>query len=186
MTESTSSHFKSVQSLKRQRRGAAAKVLLALHETDQLDQPENWTWDVIDALPSWCLQDEQTRNEVQLVSGALVLAPELRLWIDRELILAAHTLIGKQCFDHIVAKADNTPIAVNASAKSRFNTAADPNSIVESVRNNLLQAGASVFKASLADELPVDMLPKIIGDTAGNVSVKFANSILDQLEEVRA
>lgn len=172
------------QSLKRQRRAAAATVLLSLHEADQLANPEQWTWDVVDALPVWCLFDEQARSHMQLLCGALVLAPELRLWIDRELIVATQNLIGKQHFEHIVAKADSTPIAVNAMAASRFKTVSNKNSITSHVEAVLLQAGASVFKASLSDELPIDMLPKILGDTAGTVSHKVAGCILDQAQQL--
>lgn len=181
MTESMLDSFGGVQSLKRQRRGAAAKVLLALYEADQLAEPEKWTWDAIDALPVWCLQDELTRHNTQLLCGALVLAPELRLWIDRKLIVAAHDLIGQHCFDHIVAKADNVAIAVNTFASTRISASGNREQVADSVKASLLQAGASVFKASLSDELPLNMLPNIVGETAGSISSKVANAILDEL-----
>ncbi len=174
----------SVQSKVRQHRAAAARMLLALHQAGQLAKPESWTWNVIDVLPGWCLQDEQSRNQLQLLCGALILAPELRLWIDRELILAAHLLIGKTSFDCIVAKADLTPVPVNTKAASRFTLVANRKDVLDSIRAELLQAGASVLSASLHADLPVDMLSSMLGETAGSVSYELANKLLAQAEKL--
>jgi len=168
-TTQSNSTEDSTQSVKRLRRAAAARLLLGLHESGQLAQPELWTWDALDSLPGWCLQDEQTRTRLQLLCGALVLAPELRLWIDRELILAAQQLISKPFFDQVVARAEQAPISINASVASRFATATSTNAKTESVNTVFMQAGASVLKASLSEQLPVDMLCEALGDTAGDI-----------------
>lgn len=186
MTGRFPNNAQTVQSLKRQRRGAAAQVLLSLHQAGQLANPEQWTWEVLDALPGWCLQDEQSRNQLQVMCGALVLAPELRLWIDRELILVAHRLIGKDQFNHIVAQADRTPIAINASAADRFKSIASADALQGSVKTALLQAGASVLNATLTIDVLVALFSEMLGETAGEVSPKLANTLLTQAESLLA
>lgn len=175
----------SEQSIKRMRRAMAARVLLSLLEADQLADPDQWTWDLIDALPTWCLQDEHARSRLQLVCGALVLAPELRLWIDREAILVAHELIGKQQFNHIVAKADSMPIAIDASAATLFKSmSSEASAVKDTIRITFLQAGASVMKATLKGDALTSIFAKVLGETAGQLSHPLANSILVQAEAV--
>lgn len=177
------------QSLKRQQRGAAAHILLSLHEADQLGSSELWTWDVLDALPVWCLKDESARVALQLLCGAFVLAPELRFWIDRKFILIAHELIGKEHFNHIVLKADQAPIEFNATVSDRFKSGIDESVLQDSIRTIFMQAGASVLKATLTNELLNEMFSKVLGETAGAVTSKVANNILIQaqgmLEEIK-
>ena len=172
------------QSIKRQRRGAAARILLSLHKADQLARCELWTWDMLDALPNWCIQDEDARVELQLICGALVLAPELRLWIDRKHILAAYDLCGKKRFDCIIAKADQNPITVNAAASTRFKFVKNQAVLKDSVKSVFLQAGASVLKATLTNDLLNDMFAELLGENAGDVTEKLACNIVTQAEEM--
>lgn len=172
------------QSLKRLERAAAARILLSLHEKGQLANPEQWNWGVLDALPAWCLLDEQARVQLQSVCGALVLAPELRLWIDRELISAGHSVIGLHHFNSIVARADQAKLAIDAAAGERFQSVSGKAALRDAVQSAFLQAGASVLKASLTNEVLIERFSQIPGDTAGELRHQLAEKILQQAQEM--
>lgn len=77
-------------SLRRRQRAAVAEQLIARapHAVDTID------WDVLDGAPEWLAWDGERLEALQHLVGALMLAPELRLWIDAPRLAAATRAIG--------------------------------------------------------------------------------------------
>ncbi|MBX2836698.1 MAG: hypothetical protein KTR35_07580 [Gammaproteobacteria bacterium] len=156
----------------RSHRAKAARVLLSLFEADQLDSPEFWTWEMMDLLPGWCLDDAEVRTQLQLLCGAVALAPEVRLWIDRRQILTAQQLLGKDIFDAVVQTADEVSHGIDVPAEHVIE-----HSFIE---RHFMKAGASVLSSALDSRLPKQQLIGVLGESYGELNAEFAQNLVDQ------
>ncbi len=144
----------------RYKRATLARTLLQEHIKGNLDSTVHWSWDVLDALPDWCAMNQPDRMQLQLISGAYLLAPAMQLWIDRRVIQSAIAIIGEKAFTD--ALAFNTPQAfptgdfLDFENYIGFNGGAFNNN--EQCRHGLHgafeQAGNQVVKASLPANTP--------------------------------
>ena len=178
---------------RRRRRAAAAQVLLGLHAAGQLAEPERWDWDTLDRLPAWCLLDESSRRAVQLTAGGVLLAPALRLWIDRERIERARTLLGERPFAALLARADALAAARPGAASPPAPddpdpavTDADVAAAPDEVEARLLAAGSAVLRATLHASLPLGALADSLGESAGELPAETAWTLLAHTEALLA
>ncbi|HSW05252.1 hypothetical protein [Aquabacterium sp.] len=84
----------------RRHRAAVAQRLvdLAPAAVDVLD------WDALDQAPAWLSLPEAAQLILQARIGALLYAPELRLWIDGPRLAAARALLGDAVLDDLLTQ----------------------------------------------------------------------------------
>lgn len=176
----------SVESLRRQQRADAARLLLALHAGGNLDNPQGWSWDAVDRLPAWCLVSEPERKQIQLICGALYLSPEIRLWIQKPLLQSVQQLVGESVFQRIIEHADAMQLPreplVETIAESGIDLATAD---VEQMENLLMAAGATVLSASIHESLPGDMLLASLGQGIGQMNESAAAVLLEVASALR-
>jgi len=164
----------------RLQRAAAARVLLLLHAKGDLENPSLWTWDAVDLLPAWCLASEQTRSQLQLVSGTMYLSPDIRLWLDQSALVAVQTLIGDAVFERIMNQADAMQLPRESASLIIRNAGIDPsNASAEAICELLMAAGSNVLRATVHPSLPREMLSASLGPAIGDINEAAANVLLD-------
>ncbi len=164
---------------RRKQRASAARLLLSLHASGNLDSPEIWTWDAVDRLPAWCLASSQERRAIQLTCGALLLSPEIRFWIQKPLLSGIQQLLGDSQFEQIIEHADamklpREPLA-DFIVESGINLA---DAGVEALDLLLMTTGATVLKATVHESLPREMLSASLGPGIGEVTPSAASTLL--------
>lgn len=173
------------QTHQRQQRAQSARILLSLHAQDNLHQPERWTWDALDLLPAWCLADANERQQLQRVCGALYLSPEIRFWIEQQILQALQSIIGEQVLAQIMSHADAmslpreplTPLMKQAD----FNPSAVQSADLETL---LMSAGATVLSATVDESLPRDMLVGSLGEGVDGVVGELSSEAAHALHDV--
>lgn len=176
-------------SSRRRVRSEAAQNLLRLHEAGVLAEPELWTWEVVDRLPLWTLLDVPQRERVQRVAGAVLLAPEMRLWISDAQLREAERLLGAEILAAVLQRADELAVS-QATDPGEFNrgvieAAATPMP-PEGLEARLMSAGASVLTATLHESLPVSSLADALGSSAGDLPEPIALRLLAEAEAIIA
>ena len=174
------------QSRQRHNRARAARLLLGLHAAGNLDAPERWTWDVLAALPGWCLLDLQQRQLLQAVCGAASLGPDLRYWIDKRLIISAHELIGERVFERIVADTELLSSHKNLPPSDPLILPDASEEPAVAAQRCLLGRGAAVLLATLDESLPIGSLAESIKDPIGQFSPADAWALLNYAEGLLA
>jgi len=99
----------------RQHRATVASVLLSLHESGELDNPEQWTFERLAQLPAWCLMDESARAQCQAVCGAIVLAPAMVRWINGASFRAAAECVGSDVLEAVLNEAKDLTVPESQS-----------------------------------------------------------------------
>lgn len=171
-------------SSQRQMRAATARRLLALYEQDALAEPERWTWEEIDRMPLWCLLPTSQRERVQRVTGALMMAPEMRLWISAQPLDEAERLLGVDTLAAILERAD--ALSESQAQGNPPHIDEDARSLAEGLDARMMAAGASVLTASLPESFPHASLADTLGPTAGELSPAIAVRVLAEAEQVLA
>ena len=185
------------QSRHRRIRAEAARTLLRLHADGALAEPERWTWEVLDRLPLWCLFDAERRRGLQLICGAVLIAPELRLWLERERIERVAQLIGEPVLDELLADADRLAATMADTASDTFSTdvvtpGPSPSEAASSpaasepldVEALLMAGGASVLRGTLHESLPLGALAESLGESAGELPPATAWLVLAHAERL--
>lgn len=110
-------------------------------------------WDALLTVPHWCFSDTTENNQLQLVCGAVFLAPAIVHWIDGSRLIEARTLVGPAYFDH----------AIRAGAGR---VGIDPPDMQLEVPELLASAGAAVMvgavdnavvRSILKDQFPMEV-----------------------------
>lgn len=165
---------------RRNQRATAARLLLSLHASGKLDSPEIWTWDTVDRLPSWCLASSEERRAIQLTSGALLLSPEIRYWIQKPLLAGLRQLLGDALFEQIIEHADAMKLPREPLAEFIKDSGINlSDAAVEGLESLLMLTGATVLKATVHDSLPKEMLSGSLGIGIGEVSPSAASTLLN-------
>jgi hypothetical protein len=122
----------------RRRRAAIAERLLARSPTEAaaLD------WDALDQAPDWLALPEQEFAALQCRVGAILHAPNMRLWIDGARIAAARAAVGEQFLRQLLADSTGPSLPRALSMRRRIDAAAH-------VGLALAGAGAAVLLAAL-------------------------------------
>jgi hypothetical protein len=123
---------------RRRRRGAVARRLLA----SGADAISAIDWEMLDAAPHWLALPDGKLATLQRQVGALVYAPEIRLWIDGPRLAAARAALGETFLQALLAQHDLLSFPLDAGARPRIDTAAK-------VPTHLQVVGAAVLLASL-------------------------------------
>ena len=185
-------------------RAEAAATLLRLHEAGSLGEPERWTWDVLDRLPLWCLLDETRRRRLQLCAGAVLLGPELRLWLERERLERVAGIVGRSMLRRVLHEADALAASVPATgggsadgpadgsaAEGRTGTPGrrpratiDPDADAAALEAWLASCGTAVLLGSLDADLPLGGLVESLGESAGRLPPDTARALLAHAERL--
>jgi hypothetical protein len=125
-------------SARRRQRAAVAEQLIARapHAVDSID------WDTLDGAPEWMAWEASRLEALQQQVGALVLAPELRLWIDAPRLGAALRALGAPVLRALLALPDGEMLPRDVTPAPRIERA-------DQVAPSLRTCGASVLLASL-------------------------------------
>ncbi|HEU5296752.1 MAG TPA: hypothetical protein VFU71_18365 [Burkholderiaceae bacterium] len=126
-------------SVRRRRRAAVAEQLIARapHAVDTLD------WDALNGAPEWMGWGPEPLDALQLQVGALMLAPELRLWIDAPRLAAAMRALGAPMLRALLALPDSEVLPRDVAPAPHIERA-------EQVAPALRACGAAVLLAALA------------------------------------
>lgn len=108
----------------------------APHALDAID------WEALDGAPEWLAWDAARLQALQLQVGALVLAPQLRLWIDTARLAAAARALGAPLLHALLALPDGEMLPRDAMPAPRIERA-------EQVAPSLRGCGAGVLLAAL-------------------------------------
>jgi hypothetical protein len=123
----------------RRRRRAAVATRLATGNADAVAVVD---WHMLDAAPAWLALRDAELATLQRRIGALLYAPEIRLWIDHARLAAARTALGETFMQALLAQRDLLAFPIDAGARPRINAA-------DQVPVQLQLAGAAVLLASL-------------------------------------
>lgn len=123
----------------RRRRRAAIATRLVASAADALSAVD---WATLENAPAWLALPDAKLAILQRQIGALLYAPEIRLWIDGARIGAARQALGDAFLQTLLAQRDLTAFAQDTGARKRVDTA-------EQVGPHLQMAGAAVLLASL-------------------------------------
>ena len=138
-TSASSSATLARAAVRRRQRAAVAEQLVARapHVVDTID------WDSLDSAPEWMAWGAEPLEALQQQTGALVLAPELRLWIDAPRLTAAMRALGTPLLHALLALPDGEMLPRDVTPAPRIESA---DQVVPSLR----ACGASVLLAALA------------------------------------
>ena len=155
---------------------SAAQFLASLESSCSVDELAQIDWNALEAVPHWCLAERATTNRLQLVSGAVLLAPFIVQWLDGKRIKQARTLVGDHYFD-----------AAMRVGASRVSTESYQSS--EPVPELLASAGAAVIVGAvehpaiqkiLSKQFPMDV--KQLDENVATSVYRLALEIIDQLQ----
>lgn len=124
---------------RRRRRAAIAARLLA----SGADAIPAIDWEMLDAAPAWLALPNARLAILQRQVGALIYAPEIRLWIDGARLSAARATLGESFMQALLAQRDLQAFPQDTGTRPRIDTA-------EQIPTHLQVAGASVLLASMA------------------------------------
>ena len=148
---------------KRLRRLQAAELLDRLSPAEENDKcfPE---WSILLAVPDWCFWPAQHRERLTLISGALFIAPAMRLWIDASRIKQAKTILGECCFDLVM---------------SHFSVPHEQLELptTDNVQTLLLATGSSVLLGATKSKLR-GCLARLLPPPAGALPQKVSESLM--------
>lgn len=125
-------------SVRRRQRAAVAEQLIARvpHAVEAID------WNALDGAPEWMAWDAERLEALQHRVGALVLAPELRLWIDAPRLAAATRALGAPMLHALLALPDGEMLPRDVTPAPHIVRA-------DQVAQSLRACGASVLLAAL-------------------------------------
>jgi len=153
----------------RQHRATVARILLSLYEADALDEPEQWTFERLAQLPSWCLLQDEERTRIQVVSGAVVLAPKMDRWINGATFQAASACVGQPIIESLLDE---------VSGLGDDSGAQEPEPHADQVTELIRATGASVLHSSLDSWMPVDRLTATLDSNVERIDRAVALAVL--------
>lgn len=123
---------------RRRRRAAVAARLLAsgAGAISAID------WEMLETAPAWLALPDAKLATLQRQIGALIYAPEIRLWIDGARLGAARATLGETFMSALLAQQDLLAFPLDAGARPRIDSA-------EKVATHLQVVGAAVLLASM-------------------------------------
>ncbi len=125
----------------RRRRRAAIATRLVASGADALSALD---WQMLETAPAWLALPDAKLAVMQRQIGALLYAPEIRLWIDGARIGAARATVGEGFFQALLAQRDLAAFPQDTGTRRRIDQA-------EQVAPHLQMAGAAVLLASLTE-----------------------------------
>ncbi len=161
---------------RRRRRAAIAARLLA----GGADAVCTVDWDTLSAAPAWLAMTEDKRATLQRQIGALLYAPEIRLWIDGARLGAARVALGESFLQALLAQRDLLSFPNDSVARPRIDLA-------EQVPAHLQLVGTAVLLASL----PAGPLQHAVGAALGStaaapIAVEMARSLVARAQALAA
>ncbi|MBX2885000.1 MAG: hypothetical protein KTR32_33900 [Granulosicoccus sp.] len=87
---------------RRLHRTRAAAFLAGLDNSCTEEELRNIDWDSLLLVPHWCFLPPDARRYLQLLCGALFIAPSMVRWIDGQPIQSVCRLIGYQAYTDII------------------------------------------------------------------------------------
>ena len=177
------------QAAHRYKRATLARMLLQEHIKGNLDSTVHLSWDVLDALPDWFAMNQPERMQLQLISGAYLLAPAMQLWIDRRVIQPAIAIIGEKAFTDALAYKREPAFPTcdlvdvendNAFSGDAFgsNTFNNNEQYQHSVHVAFEQAGKLVLKASLPTKTQESLSKLLCPESRGPEKVALRDGLL--------
>jgi len=149
-----------VTTQRRLHRARAAAFLAPLQEasaknntTGEMAEQADIEWSALDAVPHWCFEPPSYIGKLQLVCGAIFLAPAIRNWIEGRRIQEVRALIGPTAFAAVARSSVITEVSAELE-------------VTEEVPAALAKGGASVLlnaiendqvKSLLALQFPMDV-----------------------------
>ncbi len=125
-------------------------------------------WQVLSALPDWCLTTKKGRQELLRVCGALYLSPSIRVSIDGLILRKLRHFVGSNVFHHIrSAEKLNHDVAVSLAA--------------DEIEIQVMSSGTSVLLGTLHDNNLISLYREsIFGLHTHGVSAELAHDIYSQ------
>ena len=149
-------------SQRRQFRALAAQRLADLAAGKPDVSTDAISWQTLDTLPHWCLQTSQEQRSLQLLAGALFLAPALSTCINGEKLRIVQGLVGKDELQAVLAE------------QSVSSTLPDLESI-DDMQGLLLGCGAAVLLGSLQDKTVALLYADSLGEPYGELAADTAD-----------
>lgn len=88
---------------RRLQRTNAAVFLVSLNAPCTPEELDAIEWQSLDAVPHWCFLTPDALRYLQLLCGAVFIAPSMVRWIDGERIQSVCRLIGSHAYTRIIA-----------------------------------------------------------------------------------
>jgi hypothetical protein len=152
----------------RRRRAVIAQRLLS-SDSEAIGEVE---WDVLDRAPAWLALNDSQLAIVMRQVGAIVCAPQIRLWIDGARLAAARAALGDAFVQALAAQRDAPWLPPALAPCPRIDTA-------EKVGAELQAAGAAVLLATL----PTGPLRRVLGDVLGAAAAPMAAQLAQSFVE---
>lgn len=160
---------------RRRRRAAVAAQLLALAP----DSAGSLDWDSLERAPGWlALPGDELTALIHRV-GALVAAPQLRLWIDGARLDAARSAVGAAFLQSLLARRDNTLLPRDVTPCPRIEVA-------EQVAPALHGAGAAVLLAATPTAALRKLLSAAWAAAPAAMATELAQSQIAQAQALAA
>jgi len=149
-------------SQRRQFRTLAAERLAKLAADKPDVSTDSISWHTLDTLPHWCLQNNQEQRSLQLLAGALFLAPALKACINGEQLRVVQGLVGKEALQAVLAELslDSAPTGIEDT---------------DDVQGLLLGCGAAVLLGSLQEKSVALLYADSLGQPCGKLSSDTAD-----------
>lgn len=125
---------------RRRRRAAVSQRLLA-NAGEAIAAVD---WDTLDRAPEWLALGETQLALLMRQVGAVVNAPQIRLWIDGPRVAAAREALGENFMRALAAQRDLLPLPGDVTPQPRIDAAGQ-------VASRLQTSGAAVLLAALPD-----------------------------------
>jgi hypothetical protein len=155
---------------RRRRRAAVAQRLAA----GPVEPAGDVDWDTLDAAPGWLALPEAQLATVMRQVGAIVCAPQMRLWIDGARLAAAREALGEAFLRALAAQRDLPALPRELAPQVSIDTAQD-------VVRGLQAAGTAVLLATLRSFALRRAASAVLGDiTPAPMAAELALSLIQR------
>lgn len=161
---------------RRRRRSAIAARLLA----SGADAMSAIDWEMLETAPAWLALPDTKLATLQRQIGALLYAPEIRIWIDGARLNAARAVLGDTFMKTLLAQRDLHAFPQDTGTRPRIDSA-------EHVPTHLQVAGASLLLASI----PQGALRRAVGaamapTAAMPMACEMAQALITRVQSLAA
>ncbi len=157
----------------RRRRAAVAERLIARAP----DTVKDVDWDALDRAPAWLALPDAQLLELQRQVGALVHAPQMRLWIDGARLAAARAAIGDSLLQSLLAQRE-APLPRDVLPLPRIDAASQ-------VAAKLQAVGAAVLLASIPSGALRHAVATVLGQAgAPALACELAQSLVARAQSL--
>lgn len=160
---------------RRRHRAAVAQRLLSKAG----DAVAGVDWDTLDRAPEWLALAEPQLAAVMRQVGAVVCAPQIRLWIDGPRVAAVRGALGEAFLRALAAQRDLPSLPADIAPQARIDKA-------EQVAAQLQSSGAAVLLAALPDGPLRRAATAALSSAAAPMTGELAQSLIQRARALSA